>query len=186
MLFRSVIGWSVVRSQNPAARQAPAGMPGAGAAGNPAMGPSDIDLSSMTPRDAADRLFNHVMTALARGDTADARSFQPMAVQAYQVAEPLDLDGLFHESLLQGLTDPEEALVTASRILKSDPDHLLGLGAAAQASLAAGDTAATVGYYQHFLRVYDAQLARKLPEYEAHREYIEGVKPEAQAFVTTH
>lgn len=181
-----VIGWGVVRNQGPAAQQAPPGMPGAAASGNPAMGASDIDLSTMSPREAADRLFNHVMTDLAKGDTTDALNFQPMAVQAYQVAEPLDQDGLFHESLLEGLTNPQEALATAKRILKTDPDHLLGLGAAAQASLAAGDTAAALGYYKHFLKVYDAQMAKKLPEYDAHKEYIEGMKPEAQAFVATH
>jgi len=181
-----VIGWSVVHSQNPTAQRPGEAGPAAGAAGNAAMGASTIDLSKMSPQEAADRLFNHVMTDLANGDTTDALNFQPMAVQAYQVAEPLDLDELFHLSLLEGLRDPETALGTAKRILKTDPDHLLGLGAAAQWSLALGDTAAALGYYKHFLKVYDAQVAKKLPEYEAHKEYLAEVKPEAQAFVTTH
>jgi hypothetical protein len=181
-----VIGWSVVHSQSPTAQQPGEVAPAAGAAGNAAMGASTIDLSKMTPQEAADRLFNHVMTDLANGDTTDALNFQPMAVQAYQVAEPLDLDELFHLSLLEGLRDPETALATAKRILATDPDHLLGLGAAAQWSLALGDTTATLSYYKHFLKVYDAQVAKKLPEYEAHKEYLAEVKPEAQAFVTTH
>lgn len=181
-----VIGWSVVHSQNSTAQRPGEAPAAAGAAGNAAMGASTIDLSKMTPQEAADRLFNHVMTDLANGDTTDALNFQPMAVQAYQVAEPLDLDELFHLSLLEGIRDPETALGTAKRILKTDPDHLLGLGAAAQWSLAVGDTAAALGYYKHFLKVYDAQVAKKLPEYEAHKEYLAEVKPEAQAFVTTH
>jgi Double zinc ribbon len=185
-----VVGWRVVHSQNPPAQQpgeAPPTAQGApGMAGNGDLGASTIDLSSMTPRHAADLLFNRVEGDLANGDTADAMQFQPMAVQAYQVAEPLDLDGLFHESLLQGIRDPETALATAKRILATDPDHLLGLGAAAQWSAAMGDTATAVGYYKHFLKVYDAQIAKKLPEYDAHKQYLAEVRPEAQAFVAAH
>jgi tetratricopeptide (TPR) repeat protein len=181
-----VIGWQVVRTQNPTALQPGEAAPAAGPAGNPAMGASSIDLSKMSPREAADRLFNHVMTDLAQGDTTDAMDFQPMAVQAYKVAEPLDLDGLFHESLLEELTDPAAALETAKRILATDPDHLLGLGAAAHAALAAGDTTAALGYYKHLLKVYDAQVTKQLPEYEAHKTLLPDYRSEAEAFVATH
>jgi tetratricopeptide (TPR) repeat protein len=180
-----VVGFSVVRSQNgPTA--APAGMPPGGAAAGGAMGASSIDLSNMSPREAADRLYNHVMNDLAAGDTADAMRFQPMAVQAYQVAEPLDLDGLFHQSLLENLVDHAGALATAKRILATDPDHVLGLGAAAQAAVAAGDTAEALTYYKHLVAVYDAQAAKNLPEYEAHKNLLPEYRSEAEAFIATH
>ena len=37
------------------------------------------DLSKMTPREAADRLFNRIMTAAERGDTQEALRFVPMS-----------------------------------------------------------------------------------------------------------
>ncbi|MGD8281526.1 MAG: zinc ribbon domain-containing protein, partial [Gemmatimonadota bacterium] len=58
------------------------------------------DLSQMTPREAADRLFDRVMTYVAQNDSAQAQAFMPMALGAYERAQPLDHDGLFHMSLL--------------------------------------------------------------------------------------
>lgn len=180
-----VAGWNVVRSQNPPTQGPGGAMPPAGAA-NGAIGASSIDLSTMSPREAADRLFNHVMNDLAQGDSADALRFQPMAVQAYTVAEPLDQDELFHQALLENLVDHQAALETAKRILATDPDHLLGLGAAAQAALATGDSAAALGYYKHLVEVYDAQVAKNLPEYDAHSSLLPDYRSEAEAYLATH
>ena len=82
-----VVGWSMVRPGPP---PTPGGGPAA-PAGAPAAGQAPVDLSSMSPLDAANRLFNRVMTTLEAGDTAGALGFQPMAVQAYEMIEPLDL-----------------------------------------------------------------------------------------------
>ncbi len=179
-----VVGWSAVRSGGSASSPSPmsGGQPGA-AGGNPAAGASNIDLSTMSPREAADRLFNHVMTDVAQGDTADAIAFQPMAVQAYERAEPLDLDGLFHMSLLQRLTDPAAALATAQRILEKNPDHILGLGAAAEAAAQTGQPELATKYYKHLLDVYDAQVKLDLPAYKAHKELLPEMKSEAEAYL---
>lgn len=175
-----VIGVTMVKPEGPAA---PAGgMPPAGG-GNPAAGQSTLDLSSMSPREAADRLFDRVMRTVSAGDTAGALAFQPMAVQAYQGAEPLDLDGLFHQALLEGLADPAAALATAQRMLAQEPDHILGLGQAAQASLDMGDTAQAEEYFSHLVRVYDAQFARNLVEYDGHRNIMVEMKSTADAFL---
>jgi TPR repeat protein len=52
-------------------------------------------------RDAADRLFDRVMRAVAVGDSAQAGALLPMAIAAYQRARPLDHDALYHLSVLQ-------------------------------------------------------------------------------------
>src|SRR5262245_22995279 len=52
-------------------------------------------------RENADRLFNRVMTERESGDTAAAKRFVPMAVQAYQSSGELDADGWYHLSVLQ-------------------------------------------------------------------------------------
>jgi hypothetical protein len=174
-----VVGWNTVRAPAPAA---PAGG-GASPMGNPAAGASEVDLASMSPREAADRLFDHVMRDLSAGDSADAVAFQPMAVQAYERAEPLDVDGLFHLALLQRISDPTASLGTAQRILQQDSDHILGLGAAAEAAAQSGQTDLATQYYKHLLDVYAAQVALTLPEYEAHKTLLGEMKAEAEAFV---
>ncbi len=178
-----VVGYFTVRKSPPTAQ--PSGGPTA-QADNPAMGASSVDLSKLTPRQAADMLFNRVMTDLSNNDSTDALEFQPMAVSAYERAEPLDLDGLFHMSLLQRLTDPTAALGTAQRILKKDPDHLLGLGAAAEAAAQLGKTALATKYYKHILAVYDKQMASPLPEYGHHKPYVDDLKNEAKTYLVQH
>lgn len=175
-----VVGWSMVRPAGPAAA-AGGGAPAA-AAGNPnAAGITDI--SQMTPREAADRLFDRVMRTISAGDTVGAMGFQPMAVQAYARAEPLDLDGVFHMALLELLADPQAALATSQRILEQEPTHILGLGVAARAALSAGDEEAATRYYQALLDSYDEEAARTLPAYEAHRNLLADYRTEAQAFL---
>ena len=66
-------------------------------------GAASIDLSSMTPRQAADRLFNRVMSSVAAGDSAQARTFLPMAIGAYARVQGLDLDGRYHLAVLLSL-----------------------------------------------------------------------------------
>jgi tetratricopeptide (TPR) repeat protein len=176
-----VVGWSAVSRS--AASTAPGGGMPPGAAGNPAAGQSTLDLNSMTPREAADRLFNRVMQTMAAGDTTNALFFQPMAVEAYQRAEPLDLDGIIHEALLEMLTDPAAALATSERVLQSEPDHVLGLGTAGRAAIAMGDSAKAKEYYEHLLRVYDTEYARNLVEYDGHRQLMDEMQNEAQRYL---
>jgi len=141
-------------------------------------------LSGMTSRAAADRLFNRVMTFLSQADTTCASMFMPMALGAYEQAQPLDHDGLFHLSLLNHAAgNVEDALANAQQILDDDPDHVLALAAAAEAERAMGDTTAATEHYQHLLDVFDAQQGRALPEYEDHQQTMTAVKSEAEAFL---
>jgi len=174
-----VVGWSMVRPAGPAA---PAG--GGAAAGTVDPNAQGVtDITQMTPREAADRLFNRVMTTISQGDTAGAMGFQPMAVQAYQRAEPLDLDGLYHQALLELLADPAAALATAQRILEAEPNHILGLGVAARASLSLGDEEAARGHYQQLLDAYDEEAPRTLNEYVGHQNLLTEYRAEARSFL---
>ena len=174
-----VVGWSMVRPQEQAAPSgAAAGMGGGAVDPN---NPGTTDISQMSPREAADRLFDRVMRTISAGDTAGALGFQPMAVQAFEMVGELDLDGMFHLALLQQLSDPAAALATAKRMLEAEPDHILGLGMAGEASAAMGDQAAAQEYFQHLLRVYDVQFARNLVEYDGHRNLMTQMKATAEA-----
>ena len=149
-----------------------------------ATGAAAVDLSSMTPREAADRLFNRVMTAVSTNDSTEVVSFLPMAIRAYELAEPLDADGTFHLSMLHlTATLDEEGLADAEAILEELPDHLLGLAAAGDASLALGDTASARVYFTRWLDVYDVEIARDVPEYRDHTQMIPGMRARAEALV---
>jgi tetratricopeptide (TPR) repeat protein len=174
------VGLSVVSAGGPES----GGATGGAAGGDPAAGTSSIDLNSMTPREAADRLFDRVMRTAADGDSAGARAFVPMAIQAYQLVEPLDLDGLVHVSMLQSTgMRYEDALATAEQILVAEPDHVLGLGSAADALRALGRTDEATERYRRLLEVYDAEVARQLPEHAAHDNLMLIKRDEARAFL---
>lgn len=143
-----------------------------------------IDLASLTPREAADRLFNRVMTAVTQGDTAVAVQFLPMAVQAYDMARPLDQDGFFHMGMLQiEAQDFPGALASAQEGLAADPDNLLNLSIAGQAAAATGDSTSATQFFQRFLDVYDAQIVQPKPEYQAHANLLPEMKAEAEAYL---
>ena len=162
----------------PAAQPPFAPAPGAAA---PAGDPASVDLASMTPREAADRLFNRVMTAVAAGDTAQAHRFQPMAVGAYARARPLDTDGRYHLAALH-LVGGEyvSARAQADSILAASPTHLFGLFAAAQAADGSGDRQAAVGLYRRLLAAFDAEVARGLPEYREHSQGLPAMREQAR------
>ena len=172
-----VVGTQMVSKGGPGEAGPVQSVPGPGTGTPP-------DISAMTPIEAADRLFNRVMQAAAEGDSVQAQQFMPMAVGAYERARPLDLDGLFHLSMLQrtaGLF--EDALATAQEILERDPDHLLGLHAAAEAAAELGRDADARNHFRHIVDVYAPQMARQLPEYVDHKGITDDLLSTAEAFL---
>lgn len=134
-----------------------------------------------TPREQADRLFDRIMSAAAAGDTTEARRFTPMAIGAYAMAAPLDADGLYHLAAVHLVAgDPASARATAEQILARNENHLLGLAVAGEAAAQAGDSAASRDYYERLLAAYDQEIARGLPEYEAHSRSLPGFRAAAQ------
>jgi hypothetical protein len=122
-----------------------------------------------TPREQADRLYDRIMREREGGDTARAQFFTPMATQAYQNAEPLDDDGLYHLAAVQVVAeDFAGARSTAQRILARNENHLLALAIAAEAATRAGDAAAARAFHQRFLNAYDSEMAKGLQEYGDH------------------
>jgi hypothetical protein len=175
-----VVGWNMVQPAGPAA-PAGGGVP-AGAVNPNSLGQTDI--SQMSPREAADQLFNRVMSAAETGDSVGAQGFMPMAIQAYEMAQPLDMDGLYHLSLLQVTAAQfDRALATAQQMLEGEPNHTLALSAAAQAALGLGMTDDAEGYYQRLLDNIDTEMSRPLPEYQGHLNSFPGARAEAEAFL---
>jgi hypothetical protein len=136
----------------------------------------------MTPREAADRLFNRVMTAVAADDSTEVVSFLPMAIRALELAAPLDTDGKFHLVLLR-LTGQfnAEALEGAEEILSEQPNHLLGLAMAGDASIALGDSASARAYYGRWLDAYETETGKDLLEYRDHGPMFPEMRVTAEA-----
>lgn len=177
-----VLGVRMVQPAGPAT-SAPATQPVAPFAGG-GTGGVPPDLSGMSPREAADRLFNRVMTSVSQGDSTGAQAFLPMAVAAYDRARPLDHDGVFHMSLLnRAAGNLEAALANAQEVLAQDASHLLALAAAAEAAAELGRAGEATAHYRRVLEVYDAQIARGLPEYADHATFLQSVRGEAEAFL---
>lgn len=155
--------WALARDE---VEEAPAPRPAAGLTPTAGMPP---DLSSMTPREAADRLYDRIMRAASAGDTAEALAFLPMALDAYDLVFPLDADGHYHVSLLHALGgDYQMAREAAEGALADAPNHLLLLGAAAQAASQLGDDDGANAYYARFMEAWDSEQARGLEEYSMH------------------
>ncbi|HEU4955783.1 MAG TPA: zinc ribbon domain-containing protein, partial [Gemmatimonadales bacterium] len=95
------IVWRVVRDQ-PAPAIPQMANPGAGGAGT-----SDVpsgaapDISKMSPRERFDRLFNRIMEAAQRGDSAQVLRFTPMALGAYTQLDTVDTDARYHAAVLR-------------------------------------------------------------------------------------
>lgn len=140
------------------------------------------DLSSMTPREAADRLYDRIMRAASAGDTAEALAFLPMALDAYDLVVPLDADGHYHVSLLHALGgDHLMAREAAGRALADAPNHLLLLGAAARAASELGDDGQANAYYARFLEAWESERARGLEEYSMHAIPLAEMREAAEA-----
>jgi hypothetical protein len=152
---------------------------GGGAAGGQATGgqamPSAEELAQMSPREAADRLFNPAMTA---GETDGERApfFAQMGVEAYRrvPAAEVDADVRFHVGLLQLVRDdPAAARAGADTILGNQPGHLLGLYLALEAARAAGDEAEAAELEDRLREGVASTDLGSRPEYDAHRRLLE-------------
>lgn len=135
---------------------------------------STVDLSTMTPRQAADRLFNRVMSASERGDTEEVARFAPMAVAAYGRVRNLDTDARYHLGLLYLQLDEPEQVHEQIAIMKQDaPRHLLALVLEHDVTSRAGDNEAAARAAAEFEAAYGDEMAAARPEYEAHQFAID-------------
>jgi len=139
--------------------------PFAGATGN-AQAP---DISSMSPAEAAIRLYNRVMGAHERGRADSVQIFAPMAITAYQMLGNLDLDQRYDLGRIAAISgDQALARAEADTILSQNPTHLLGLILAANAAHMRKDVAAERTYRDKLVASAAAERAKQLPEYVTH------------------
>lgn len=140
------------------------------------------DLSSMSPREAADRLFNRVMTAKENGNTEEAQRFAPMALQAYELAGATDNDARYHLALIHLVTgDVKSARAQLAKLRQAVPNHLLGYMLEGDIAEQTGNAEGVAKAYKGFLAAYDLEMAKAREEYQEHHGSIERYRAAAQA-----
>lgn len=142
------------------------------------------DLSRMSPREAADRLFNRVMAASENGNNAEVLQFTPMALQAYDKLGTLDNDARYHVALLHlTANDSKSARMQIDLLRKTAPRHLLAFLLEHQIAELSGKQDNVVRIFKDFLAAYDAEIAAGRPEYQDHLSSIERFRTAARAGV---
>lgn len=146
---------------------------GAPMAGSSGLGTAP-DISSMSPQEAASRLFDRVMRYSSEGKADSAALFAPMAIMAYERVGPLDAHARYDIGTISvTVGDATAAAAQADTILKQHPNHLLGLILAAKAADAAGNRAAATRFRSRLTAAAPAERAKNIPEYADHQRDID-------------
>jgi hypothetical protein len=133
------------------------------------LGAAPPDISSMSPTERADRLFNRVMQYWSEGKTDSASFFAPMALAAFEGISPLTAHVRYDLGLVALVAgDVAKAAAQSDTILAGRPNHLLGLALAIRVADARGDPAAARALRQRLVRSESAERSAGLPEYTDH------------------
>lgn len=132
------------------------------------------DISSLTPAERAERLYDRIMGAAERGRMDSVRFFLPMALQAYEDLGSLSIDQRYDLGRLAEVAgDARLAGAQADTILAAQSQHLLGLVLASRAARLRGDQRAERQFLERLERVEGAEQKKQLPEYLLHQNDIE-------------
>src|SRR3954468_13710368 len=86
------------------------------------------DISSLSPQERADRLYNRIMLLASEGKIDSVQFFAPMALTAYQMLSPMNADQRYDMGRIGEVVGALPlAKAQADSILRENPNHLLGL-----------------------------------------------------------
>jgi hypothetical protein len=136
----------------------------------PQAGEAPPDISSMSPRERFNRLYNRVMRAAQSGDEATVNRFTPMALMAYAQLDTVDADARYHAALLKVHTgDVDASRALADTILAQNPGHLFGYLIRGTVARFRKDDKQLTRAYAGFLKRYDQEIKLGRPEYSEHQ-----------------
>lgn len=149
--------------------------PSAALPGGPAgQMPRAPDISQMTPAQRAERLYDRIMREHEAGNAVNVRTFLPMAVAAYEMLAPLNLDQRYDLGRLGEVGgDAMLARAQADTILASRSTHLLGLALAARVARTAGDRSRARALDARLVAAEPSEKGAGLPEYLLHKADID-------------
>lgn len=173
----AVAAFSYTLGRSAGERAATGGVPPGMVGGSPLAAP---DISAMTPRQQADRLYDMVMTAHEQGDQGRMAQFAPMALQAYATLGPLDPDAHFHVGLISVFTgNIDEGLARADSIDQAVAGHLFAPILRFNAAMLQSDPESAQEAQRRFIEHYDRQIATLREEYQLHQRQVEAFRARA-------
>src|SRR5829696_2248030 len=138
------------------------------------------DISQMTPRERFDRLFNRVMQAAERRDSAEVERFTPMALGAYRQLDVIDVDARYHAAVvLLQVQNASAAAALADTILAESPGHLFAYVIRGQVGDLTKNPGLRARAERDFLAHFDAEQRAKRVEYLDHAPVLEQFKSQA-------
>jgi Double zinc ribbon len=139
------------------------------------------DISSLSPQERADRLYNRVMLLASQGKIDSVQFFAPMALQAYIMLAPLNADQRYDMGRIAEVVGALPlAKAQADSILRENPNHLLGLILEVRLASLASDTAQLHSYERRLIAAQKAELAKKRDEYVRHQDDISNALSKAR------
>ena len=127
------------------------------------------DISSMSPVERADRLFNRVMEYWSAGKADSAAFFAPMALAAFEAIGPLNAHSRYDVGLVAIVAgELARAQAESDSILAGRPNHLLGLSLGARVADARGDSTRAASLRRRIAESEKAERAAGLQEYTDH------------------
>ncbi len=136
------------------------------------------DISNMSPRERANRLYDRIMSLHEQGKTDSVQFIAlNMFIPQLRSMEPLDAHlryDLGRVGEVAGTADV--ATAQADTILREQPTHLLGLILASRAARMRGDEPAARAFDRRALSAEPGERAKRLEEYGAHdKDIIEAI-----------
>jgi hypothetical protein len=127
----------------------------------------------MSPQERADRLYNRVMLLASEGKVDSVQFFAPMAITAYQLLSPLNIDQRYDMGRVGEVAGALPlAQAQADSILSENPNHLLGLILQSRLATLARDTIRLRSFERRLLAAERRELAAKREEYIRHQDDI--------------
>jgi hypothetical protein len=139
------------------------------------------DISSLSPQERADRLYNRVMMLATQGKTDSVLFFAPMALTAYQMLSPLNADQRYDMGRIGEVAGALPlAKAQADTILRDNPSHLLGLILEARLATLAGDSTGLHAYERRLIAAEKSETSKKREEYLRHQDDITSALQQAR------
>jgi hypothetical protein len=155
--------------------------PDDGSAVQPVRGP---DISSLSPRERADRLYDRIMRLDSEGKRDSAAFFAQMGISAYMMLPSQDADSRYDMGRIAEVAGAAPvAQAQADTILAQDSTHLLGLILSISTARDAGDSATAQRMQRRLVAAQASELAKKRPEYQRHQTEIAAAVDQAKKAV---
>ena len=141
----------------------------------PELQDSPPDLTTLSPRERFDRLYNRVMRAAETGNTDEVARFAPMAFAAYRQLPAVDADARYHAAVLHlhVAGDTALALRLADSIAADIPRHLFAALIRGTAGRQAGNPGLLAAAQRDLLAAWEEEQQADRPEYRDHRTMLE-------------